>query len=387
MTRINIFLTLCLALLLSGGCGSGSGHAALRRGIAAYDNKNYSEAINLLSRASERITDSAALYYYLGCAHLQRGEKDAAEAAFHAALEIDPQHGETLAGMAQVAFFSEEPQRAEAVFRKALAANITSDEARCGILNGLALAQQRLKQNSLARLSLLRALQINRMYAPAHYNLASLYLNVYDLREEALDEFELFVRLVDKRDPYHEKASNLIKRLRANVERLKTEELQAMRRDTATAVQKVHEGAEAQGARQIGKAMQCYRTALAADPLTFNAAFGLAILYKNQHNVAEALEFFKQAANINPNHQDSLILAAEMALRLQKYEEMETILNRAIARSPYNPASADLMARLRHAQNRLMEARAYGEFYLSLIPAKAKGRAAFEKWLEKLHDS
>lgn len=382
--RVSTALTLCIATIFTNGCGSNSGHSALKRGISAYDSKNYSESITLLQRASQRLPTSVALYYYLGCAHLQLGAQDAAENAFSAALALDPTHAESIAGLAQVAFYSEAPQRAETLFKQALATNLTNPETRCSILNGLALAQQRLKRYPQARLTLLCALQTDRLYAPTHYNLASLYLNVYDLREEALDEFELFVRLSAPPDPYHAKASNLITRLRSNIERLKTERLTTIERDSATALQKVHEGAEAQGSRQIGKAIQLYQAALKADPLTFNAAFGLAILYRNQHNAAEALKHFKRAADINPNHQDSQIQAATMAMRLKDYPEVENILNRAIARSPFNAASAELMTNLRHAQNRLPEAREYGLFYLSLLPPTTTNRAALEQWVNSL---
>ena len=42
------------------------------------------------------------------------------------------------------------------------------------------------------------------------------------------------------------------------------------------------------------------------------------------------------------------------------------------------------MARIRHAQGRYAEARAYGQFYLSLLLPEDKGRAAYEKWVNAL---
>jgi tetratricopeptide (TPR) repeat protein len=384
MIRAQMFLVSAACGLLACGCGSGSGQSALRRGMAAFEEKNYPEAIACLTRASQRITDSADLYYHLGCAHLQKGELDPAAAAFHAAFELNPRHGETLAGLGQLAYHTKELSKAETFFRQALAADVSSDDARAGILNGLALTEAGLKRNDQARLCLLRAQQASRRYAPSLYNLASLYLNAYDLREEALDQFELYVRVADKDDPYREKAQNRIKQLRANVERARAEELDALRRDPDTAARRLHEGVQAQSEKQFAKAIRCYRDALAADPLTFNAAFGLGVLHKRQNQPAEALEAFKRAAAINPGHQDSHVQAAELAVQLKRYEEAEGILDRAIARSPYNPASADLMARIRHAQNRLPEARAYGEFYLSLLRADDKGRDAYAKWVRAL---
>ena len=384
MIRSQMVLISAACALLAGGCGSDSGQKALRRGVAAYEAKNYPDAIASLTRASQRITDSADLYYYLGCAYLQQGEKDAAAAAFQAAFDLNPRHGETLAGLGQLAYYTEELAKAQVFFRQALAADVAGDDARAGILNGLALTEAGLRRNDQARLFLLRALQVNRRYAPAYYNLASLYLNAYDLREEALDQFELYVRIADKDDPYGKKAHNNISRLRANIEQRKRAEERERQRDTATATGRLHEGVQAQSAKQIDRAIRCYRDALAADPLMFNAAFGLGTLYKGQNRMADALDAFKQAADINPGHQDSFMQAAELALQLKRYDEAERILDRAIARSPQNPVGADLMARIRHAQKRFPEARAYGEFCLSLLREDDKGRAAYEKWVGSL---
>jgi Tfp pilus assembly protein PilF len=59
-------------------------------------------------------------------------------------------------------------------------------------------------------------------------------------------------------------------------------------------------------------------------------------------------------------------------------------LDKAIARSPFNPASAKLMAQLRYTEGRYPEARLYGEFYLSLVSTKEPGRAEYEKWIKIL---
>lgn len=384
MIRTEILFLLGACSLLACGCGSDSGQSALRQGMAAFKDKNYPEAITCLNRATQRITDSADLYYHLGCAYLEKGELEPATAAFNAALDLQPQHGETLAGLGQIAYYKKDLPKAQAFFERALAAAVSSDDAKASILNGLALAQAGQQRNDLARLYLLRAQQVSRMYAPSLYNLASLYRDVYNLREEALDQFELYLRVADKQDRYFEKGENNVNRLRLNVERTQAEELDALRRDPAAAARLLHEGISAQSTKQYPKAITCYRDALAADPLTFNAAFGLAVIYKRQGQRAEALEAFKRAAAISPGHQDSYLQAAELAVQLKRYDEAEKILDRAVARSPYNPASAELMARIRYAEARLPEARVYGEFYLSLLRGDNKNRAAYEKWVRSL---
>ena len=384
MMRTQIFVSLGACVLLTCGCGSGSSQNDVRQGMAAFNAKNYTEAIAHLSRATQRITDSADLYYQLGAAHLEKGELDPAAEAFQAALELVPAHGGALAGLGQVAFHKKEFPKAQAFFEQALGGTATGDVARASMLNGLALTLAAQERYDLARLHLLRAQQASRTYAPSLYNLGSLYLDKFNLREEALDLFEMYLSIAGKQDDHYAKAENQINRLRLNLERTQADELDSLKRDPAAAATLLHEGINAQSAKQYAKAAKAYRDALAADPIAFNAALGLAMTHQKQGQRAEAMEAFKRAASINPSHQDSHLQAAELAFQLKRYEEAEKILDRAIARRPYNPASAELMARIRYAQARLPEARLYGEFYLSVSQANDKTRGAYEKWVQSL---
>ena len=383
MIRTQTLLILTLAGLLAGGCGSDSGQSAMKQGLAAFNEKNYPAAIAQFTRATKRLTDSAPLYYHLGLAHLYQGDMEPALAAFNAALELAPGHSEATACLGQIAYLQNDQPKAQAYFEKALA-TASGDEAKARLLTSLALTEMARNRNDLARLYLLRAQWHNRLYAPALYNLASLYRDKFNLREEALDQFELYVRLAPKGDRHLEKAENNIKRLRLNLARTQAEAAEGLRRDPAAAARLLQEGARLHAAKQYPKASKSFRDALAADPLTFSAAYGLAMTYKIQGQRAEAVEAFRRAAAINPNHQESYQQAAELAFQLKRYAEAAKLLDRAIARSPFNPASAALMARIRYAETRLPEARAYGEFYLSLLRPDDKTRPAYEKWVRAL---
>lgn len=377
-----ILLLLALAGLFAAGCGSDSGQNALKQGVAAFDEKNYPAAITHFTRATKRITDSAPLYYHLGLAHLHQGEIEPALAAFAAALELAPEHSEAKACLGQIAYLQNDPVKAQGYFGQALAA-ASGDEAKARLLTSLALTEMARDRNDQARLCLLRAQRHNRRYAPAFYNLASLYRDKFNLREEALDQFEMYVRLAPKGDRHFEKAENNIKRLRLNLARTQAEESDGVRRDPAVAARLLQEGTRLSAAKQYPKAAKAFRDALAADPLTFSAAYGLALTYQRQGLRAEALEAFRRAAQINPSHQESFLQAAELAFQLKRYAEAAKILDRAIARSPFNAASAELMARIRNAEARQPEARAYGEFYLSLLRPEEKS-PAYEKWVRSL---
>jgi len=386
MIRIHTLLCLAVLLLSAAGCGYHSGQSAVKDGMAAFKEQKYEQAIAAFTRATKRITDSPELYYNLGLAHLKEGNMEPAKAAFGAALELRPGYGDALEGLGRVAYYSQAPgEMAKALndFNLSLGA-ATTDFDRARILTALALAESARERHDIACLHLHEALRLNRGYAPAYYNLASLYRDKFNLREEALDNFELFVRLADKNDSHYSSAVNNIKRLRSNLDRTRAAELDTLKRDPAAAAHLLQEGMRLQVAKQYPKAVKAYRDALAADPLTFSAAFGLAMTYKAQGLRAEAIEAFKRATDISPNHQDSYFQAAELAFQSRRYAEASKILERAIARSPYNPANAELMARIRYAETRLPEARAYGEYYLFLLPPDDKNRGPYSKWVKSL---
>lgn len=383
MIRTYTLLSLAALALFSSGCGSQSGQSALKQGMAAFREKNYVGAITHLTRASKRITNSPELYYNLGLAHLYRGDMEPAQSAFNEALALAPKHVEAIACLGQIAYFQHNYAQAQALFERAFAA-AQGDELRARILTALALTESGRDRHDLARLHLLRALKLCGHYAPAYYNLASLYRDKFGLREEALDNFELYVRLADKEDPHYGSAVNNIKRLRSNLERIRGEELDGVKRDPSAAAKLLQEGMHLQLAKQYAKATKAYRDALAADPLTFSAAYGLALSHKALGQRAEAVEAFRRAAEISPSHQESYYQAAEQALLLKHTAEAAKLLDRAIARSPFNPANAELMARIRYAEARLPEARLYGEFYLSLLPPGDKNRGPYEKWVRSL---
>ena len=383
MFRTHMLLFLILCGLLAGGCGSKSGLSDLQQGMAAFNGNNFAAAIPCFNRAAKRIPDSADLYYTLGLSYLYLGELDPAMSAFNAALELKPGHGEAMTCLGQIAYLQNDLPKATAYYEQALTV-AANDASKARILTSLALSESGREHHDLARLHLLRAQKCDHQYAPALYNLGSLYRDKFNLREEALDNFEMYLRVAGKGDKHYEKAQNNVKRLRLNLERTQAEEMETVKRDPAAAAKLLQEGVRLQVAKQYAKSIKAYRDALAEDPLAFNAALGMATVYKAQGQRAEAMESFKRAADISPNHQDSYFEAAELALQLKRYAEAAKILDRAIARSPFNSANVELMARIRYGEARLPEARAYGEFYLSLMKPGDPNRVAYEKWVKSL---
>ena len=382
MTRVSFVFCLCAVALVC-GCGSRSGLGAAKKGMAAFREGRYEKAIAHFTAATERISNSPELYYHLGLAHLERGNLEPAQEAFRVALDLDPGEGEAniLGALGQVAFRQQDYTNALVSLERALAA-ARDDGTAVRVLTAMGAVEACRQNPALASLHYLRALRLDRMYAPAYYNLAVLYQDQCGLYEEARDCLGMFMSVADKKEKKREMAEKRVNRLKTKLERDAASA--NPRRDSTRAASLMQEGVSAYIAKQYPKAIKAYKDALAADPLTFSAALGLGTAYRQQGMRADALEAFRRAAEINPADQDSYYQAADLALQLRQPDEAVRLLTQAIARSPYNPASVRLMALACHAQGRVPEAAAYGAFYLALAPEAEPDRASFERWVQSL---
>lgn len=384
MTKFNLCIVAVLSLAILGGCGSGSPESCLKKGLAEFEKKDYSAAISLLNKASEQIQDSSELYYTLGLANLLLGDTDKALEALNKTMDIDPDHYEALICCGQIAYHQNDLESARKYYQHAL--KLAKDPRKRAILfTSMALTESGLKNKGLARLFLIRALSCDRSYAPAYYNLGSLYRDKFGFKEEALKCFEQFVKIADEKELHYEKAENNIKRLQENIKR--TSSAENVKRDAPTAAKYLEQGVICQAQKKYREAIKAFDAALSADPLAFSAAYGRAVALEKLNSSRDAFKAFKVALEINPDHQDCYVRAVTLALKLKRYSEATAILNKAIARNPNYASWYDLMTRVLHEQAKYVEARKYGEYYLTLLEAGDKGRAAYEKWVKGLPEN
>jgi tetratricopeptide (TPR) repeat protein len=382
MVRASHFL---ISLLLLGliGCSSHSGPSAAKRGMEAFKEGRFDKAVEELTFATSRIVNSPELYYNLGVSHMELGNCVQAQDALTAALKLNPDYSDALACLGQLHFQQDKLPQAVEPLEKALSLT-TSTESRVRILNTLGLLEARRKHPGLARLHFVRALKENRKSPFVYYNLATLYRDDYRLYEEALDNFEIFVRITDPKSSYYLKAKDNIKRLKNNLERTRAIQPDDLRRDAPKASKLLQEGVTAYSVKNYPKAIKAYREALEADPLTFSAAYGLGMVYQKQGNKKEARNAFIKASQINPDNQDCYYQAAVLSIQMNQYADATKILDKAIARSPFIPSSAKLMTTISYAEGQFVTARLYGEFYVALAPATEPGKKEYEKWVRSL---
>ena len=384
MAKFNLCVIAVLSLSLLGGCGSGSPKSSLKKGLVEFEKKEYSSAISLLSKAAEKFQDSAELYYTLGLAYLHLGDMDKALAALNKTIDINPAHYEAVICCGQIAFHKNELDSAQKYYQVAL--KLAKDPHKRAVLfTSMALTESGLKNKGLARLYLIRALSCDRSYAPAYYNLGTLYRDKFGYKEESLKCFKQFIESADESEAHFDKAEKNMQRLQENITRINAGK--SVERDAVTASEHLKKGVIFQSEKKYRDAIKAYDVALSADPMAFSAAYGQAMAWQKLNSSRDAFKAFKKALEINPDHQDCYSRAVTIALDLKRYSEATAILDRAIARNPHYISWYDFMTRILHAQTKYIEARKYGEYYVSLLNSNDKDRSAYEKWVNGLPES
>ncbi len=378
-TRLTVvFASLVLAAVA--GCGAFSVRHAVREGEAALKDQNFEAAIRHFNRAASRVPDDAALQYNLATAHFHLGSFVPAEEALERVLACDPANTDAVELQGHIALHRGQWVRARGCFNRVLEA---VPGAAPRLLTALSNVERGDVNLDLARVRLLQAVKADWKYAPAHYNLAMLYSDHFGLVDEAIDELELYRRMANSHDPQLVKAVKTLDAL-ARLRQSKQPPPAEGRRDATKAAAHVKEGDRAAAARSWPRAEKAYRDALAADPQSAAAAFGLGTaLLAGRNGKAQALEAFIQAVTLNPGHADAYYQGALVALDLKKHREAARLLHRAAARWPERDGFFALLVTLRSAEGNLAGARAYGEYYLQIAPP-GEQRNRYENWLEKL---
>jgi len=368
-----------LLLVLLSGCGALSPRRAVRDGEAALKDHHYEMAIRHFNRAARRLPNDAMLHYNLATAHFHLGSFVPAEAALDQVLELDPNNLDAVELQGHIALHRGDWAKARERFTRCLDADPT---ARARLLTALANVARGETRHDLARVLLLRALMADWRYAPAHYNLALLYRDHFNLVDEAIDELEIFRRTANSQDPKLAKALTVLEALR-QIQQTRAPRQPVGRRDTEKAAARARDGDRAAAVRNWPQAEKAYREALAADPQSFSAALGLGNALAGRGERRSALHAFSQAAVLNPGCADAFYQGALVALELKDLPEAARLLHAAAAKWPGRSGFFALLITLRSAEGNLAGARAYGEHYLLIAPP-GEQRARYERWLSAI---
>ena len=277
---------------------------------------------------------------------LALGEIDAADAAVKKAIDLLPDSAEAVLVDGQVAFRKGDYARAIKSFNA-----IASEKALPATLRAEALvarAVTEIKQNNFdtARLTLFRALHLNRRNAAVWYHLGILSRNTYHFDEVAVEQFEMAARLSDPKDERTKKISQEIRAARAAVTTAAASNPNAEKRDSSAAAKLLAEAETLRKKRMIRAAIKKYEAAFAADPFSYPAARETAYLVslndKTPAGVDKALRAYRAAIDQRPAVQENYYAAAQLAYANKRWATTVSILDRAIAHDPENVKTLDL---------------------------------------------
>ena len=277
---------------------------------------------------------------------LAAGEIDAADEAAKKALEMMPDSAEALLVDGQAAYRKGEYARAIKDFNAVVSEKSLPAALRCEALVSRAVTE--IKQNDFdtARLTLFRALHLNRRNAAVWYHLGVLSRNTYHFDEVAVEQFEMAARLSDPKDERTKKISQEIRAARAALTAAAAANPNAEKRDSSAAAKLLADAETLRKKRMIRAAIKKYEAALAADPFSYPAARETAYLIslndKTADGVSKALSAYRAAIDLKPAVQDNYYDAAQLAYANKRWATAVSILDRAIAHDPENGKTLDL---------------------------------------------
>ncbi len=212
------------------------------------------------------------------------------------------------------------------------------------------------------------------------YNLGKLCVREpFQLRSAALDYFRQAERLLPEGSRQLKDAKEMIARLEANLKRL--QKLPPNAGDAKACAAAMKRSQEAQNKKRWASAEKEAKKATEADPSNFDAALAYARICVRNNKRTEAQKAFEAAIALKGASVEARLEAAKLAYQMKRYEDALTVLRPALVLQPKNITLADTMMRLLAAQNKQVDARAWGEYVLALNPQATK---AYHDWVQKL---
>ena len=217
-----------------------------------------------------------------------------------------------------------------------------------------------------ARVSLWRAVRLDRRNAAAWYHLGYLSRDTYRFEDAALEQFQMASRLMT--DPVRVKAvmQDIIPTIRESLRAKIAGKPGAATRDPGAAAKLVTEG-EGLVKRDPKKAAAKFAEAYAKDPLSYAAAWNFAKAKdesaKSDADIARVLTAFQDAIDQRPNSQLTYRTAAQFALNKRRPIRAEKFLSQALAHDPEDKRSLGLYVQTLRRLGKTAEAKIY-DMYL-----------------------
>lgn len=362
--RRSILSALLVALVA--GCGKNDGSSEFEQGEAAYSVRDYGAAAMFYREAAAKNPTNFAARIRLATSLMNRGEIDSAQKALDSALAIVPDSAEAVFLDGQLAYLAKDYKRAKTDFDA-----VSGDTSLPPSLRSQALAARSVMEIAAgafarARITLWRAMRLDRRNAAAWYHLGHLSRDTYRFDDAAIVQFGMSARLTDDPDRAKEMTRNIIPALHESLRAKMSAKPGAAKRDPGASAKLVSE-AEELDKNSPGKSAAKYAEAYAKDPFSYAAAFGyaksLASSAKTDRDMLKALTAFQDAIDQRPTSQETYRTAALAALRRRYPIRAERFLSQALAHDPENKRTLNLYVQTLRRIGKTSEAKLF-EAYL-----------------------
>jgi Flp pilus assembly protein TadD len=358
-----------LAVLLLAGCGKDDGAVEFEKAEAVYAVRDFGAAALFYGAAAAKNPTNFEARVKQAVALMNRGELPQAQAAVDSALALRPDSGEAVFVDGQLAYLDKDYARAKSDFDAVANASALSPALRSQALAARAVMEIAAGAFARSRLTLWRAVRLDRRNSAAWYHLGHLSRDTYRFEDAAIEQFGMAARLAD--DPVRAKAitREVIPALRESLRSKMSAKPGAAKRDPGASAKLVAE-AEALAGKDAGKSAAKFAEAYAKDPLSYAAAYGhakaLAASAKTDRQVQSALVAFQDAIDQRPNSQETYRVAALAALRRRYPMRAEKFLSQALAHDPENRRTLDLYVQTLRRLGKTAEAKLYGDYLKEL---------------------
>lgn len=369
------------AVLLVAGCKPSDGKDEYAEAQKALEAKNYEKAEELFAKSAELAPDNVDALVSLALSRIGRGMIKEAKAAAEKAAALAPDDIDLRELLAQVAWYAGEFETARELYLPlATDENISADVrsqafAALGVID-MAMCGTDMQHDWLrdrARTEFLRAITIDRRNATARYQMALLYRDTFGYNEAALENFRAFLQLAPEADARVQRVQrDEMPNLTRIINEANAARPGAAGRDVNVCSQELKK-AEAEWKKgAFTKARQYYSNANKADPLSYEAALGLAQAWEKFRNGKEnALKYYQEACKNRTSATKTLIKTGDLAMELRKYAIATEAYSRAVAASAKDITAIDGLIRALRRSNRAKAAEVYQQ-YRDTIPVRKK---------------
>lgn len=366
----------CAAVLsaaLIAGCGSDDGSSAFKAGQEAYRQHDLRKAGTFFEQAVAAAATNADAYVCLSRVRFELGELKAARQAIAKAAELAGDDSDIRLLDAQISWHAKDYAAASAGFARIANDSKLDPSLRAQGWSGLGVVEMTCENRDLARIAFMRAIRADRRNAAARYHLGLLYRDGFDYPEAALEQLEIYVRLDDVASKRVQKVQrSVIPEIKDVIARKAASRPGASRSDSGASSAAIQKAEAAWKKGTYKTARKFYQDALAADPLSYPAALGLAKAHlqsdASREGQKQALAAYQVACSLRPGAVSTFLTAGKLALNLGQPARAASLYSRAVAANPTSLEALDgLITALRKTGNRAKDAKAYQDYRNSLV--------------------